>query len=242
MNWPLSLLVGFLSGIAGLFSAGWVTSLHGGWHQVSNREGSLGYLIVFMALLGGAACFVAGLVVARTVAAGAEPGFGKALGIALGLVVGVTGLAIGLSRLTADIPPTRDGQDLVLEVEFRLPVGAASPKDHPGDPRCELGVVSGGTRVTSRRGRLDVEAAREEDGRWIVPATFDLYTSSRDRTIEAAFGDEEVGRFLLPLPGKPGPEHETWSSWKPEPRAGDPVWPETKPSFRFRVVKVAPNS
>lgn len=242
MSWPLSILVGFFSGIAGLFATGWATSLHGGWHQLSNREGSLGYLIVFMALLGGVAFFVAGLVIARVVAAGTEPGFGKALACALGAVVGIIGLAIGLSRLTADIPPTIDGQDLVLEVEFRLPAGATSPKDHPGAPRCELGVISGGTRVNSQWGKLEVEAAREEEGRWIVPASFDLYTSSRERTIEASLGEEVIGRFFLPLPGRPGPEHEKWSSWKPEPRAGDPVWPETKPSFRFRVVKSVPAS
>lgn len=47
--------------------------------------------------------------------------------------------------------------------------------------------------MTSRWGKLDVDSAREEGGRWIVPATFDLYTSSRDRTIEAKLGDEEIG-------------------------------------------------
>lgn len=69
----------------GTLFRGWVTSLHGGWHQVFEPRGQSRYLIVLIALLGGAV-FIAGLVVARTVAAGAEPGFGKALGIAIGLV------------------------------------------------------------------------------------------------------------------------------------------------------------
>lgn len=237
MNWPLSILVGFLSGIAGLFSAGWVASLHGGWHQVSNREGSLGYFIVFMALLGGAAFFIAGLVIARILASSGDAGFAKTLGLALAFVVGITGAAMGLSRITADIPPTRDGRDLVLEVEFRLPEGAVSPREMSGDPRCELGVISGGVRRSSQWGRLRPDLAREEEGRWIVPATFDLYTSSPDRIIDATIGEVEIGRFMVAMPSRPGAEFETWSPWKPQPREGDPVWPPTKPSFRFRVVK-----
>ncbi len=237
MNWPLSILVGFLSGIAGLFSAGWAASLHGGWHQVSTREGNLGYFIILMALLGGIAFFIAGLVIARILAAGGEAGFVKTLGLALALVVVITGAAMGLSRVTADIPPTREGRGLVLEVEFRLPEGAVSPGELAGDPRCELGVVSGGVRRSSQWGRLRPDLAREEEGRWIVPATFDLYTSSPDRIIDASIGEVDLGKFLVPMPSRPGAEFETWSSWKPQPREGDPVWPPTKPSFRFRVVK-----
>lgn len=235
MNWGLSILAALLSGTAGLFAAGWVTSLHAGWHQLPNREGSVGYLVVFMALLGGIAAFIAGLVAARVVAAGADAGFLKAAGCGLGLVAASTGLILLASRLTADIPPTIDGRTLVLEVELRLPAGAVPPREREGSPRFELGSVVGGTRRAFVHGTLHPDRAREEDGRWIVPASAELFTSRGQRVIEARLGEECLGRFLVPLPGHPGKEHETWSEWTPRPRPGDPPWPETEPSFRFRV-------
>lgn len=238
MNWGLSILSAILCGIAGLFAAGWVTSLHAGWHQLPNREGAVGYLIVFMALIGGVVAFIAGLVVARMVAAGSDPGFLKALGFGLGLVVGLLGLILLVSRITADIPPTLDGRPLVLEVELRLPAGAASPMGREESPRFELGSVSGGTRRAAVYGTLHLEQLREEGGRWIVPASAELFTSRGQRTIEAHVGEECLGRFFVPLPAHPGKDHESWSDWTPHPRPGDPPWPESEPSFRFRVRPV----
>jgi hypothetical protein len=241
MNWGLSILVALLSGTAGLFASGWVTSLHAGWHQLPNREGAVGYLIVFMALLGGVAAFVAGLVIARMVAAGSDPGFFKAAGSALGLVAGLAGLVLVVSRLTADIPPTIEGRPLVLEIELRLPVGAVPPREREGSPRFELGSVVGGTRRDSVYGTLHLDRAREEGGRWILPASAELFTSRGQRSIEAHLGDECLGRFLVPLPAHPGKEHEAWSDWMPHPRPGDPPWPDTEPSFRHRV-RISGNS
>jgi len=235
MNWGLSILAALLSGTAGLFAAGWAASLHAGWHQLPNREGSVGYFIVFTALLGGIAAFVAGLLIARIVAAGADAGFLKAAGCGLGLVAASTGLILLASRLTADIPPTIDGRPLVLEVDLRLPAGAVPPREREGSPRFELGAVVGGTRRDSVPGTLRLDRAREEEGRWIVPAAADLFTSRGQRIVEAYLGEECLGRFFVPLPGHPGKDHEAWSGWTPHPRPGDPPWPETEPSFRFRV-------
>ncbi len=235
MNWFLSIFAAFIAGLAGLFASGWAASLHAGWHQMSNREGAVGYFVIFMALLGGFVSFVGGLVIARVVAGGAEPGFFKAAGCGLGFVAAVTLVAILASRLSADIPPTLDGKELVLEVEFRLPAGAAAPTQETGPPSFELGAVSGGTMRDSRGGTLRVGDAREEEGRWIVPATVELFSSRGQRSIEGRLGDAVLGRFFVPLPGRPGPEHLEWSGWLPQPRPGDPPWPDTEPSFRFRV-------
>ncbi len=131
--------------------------------------------------------------------------------------------------------PTIEGRPLVLEIELRLPVGAVPPREREGSPRFELGSVVGGTRRDSVYGTLHLDRAREEGGRWILPASAELFTSRGQRSIEAHLGEECLGRFLVPLPAHPGKEHETWSDWMPHPRPGDPPWPDTEPSFRHRV-------
>jgi hypothetical protein len=127
MNWFLSLFITLLSGLAALFATGWAASLHASWHQLPNREGAVGYLVIFAALIGGVASFIAGLIIARVVATGTDPGFFNAFVWGLGLVVVLTGLFLLVSRASADIPPTLGGHELLLEVEFRLPVGFSPP-------------------------------------------------------------------------------------------------------------------
>jgi len=238
MSWFFSILVATLTGVAGLFASGWVTSLHADWHRLPNREGSVGYLVVFMALLGGIAFFVAGLLLSRWVAAGEAPGFFKALLWGLGSVAACTGLALLVSRLSADIPPTLDGRELFLEVEILLPVGREAPVvTDVSTTRVGLGSVSGGTRRAYQTGPLFLEKARQENGRWILPGEVELFTSRGQRSLEFHAGEECLGRFFVPLPGRPGVEFENWSGWFPQPRPGDPPWPETQASFRFRLRK-----
>ncbi len=235
MNWFLSFVSAGLAGIAGLIASGWVASLHAGWHQMSNREGAVGYFVVLMALLGGLVSFIAGLIVARSVAGSADPGFWKAVGGGLGLVAVATFLILLLSRITADIPPKLDGKELILEVEFRLPEGAAKPVAEPGTSSFELQSVSSGVLRDSEYGQIFPEQAREEEGRFVVPARAHVYTSRGQRAITASIGEAVIGRFMVPLPGKPGPESLEWSDWLPQPRPGESAWPATESSFRFRV-------
>ncbi|MBP7951612.1 MAG: class I SAM-dependent methyltransferase [Verrucomicrobiales bacterium] len=39
---------------------------------------------------------------------------------------------------------------------------------------------------------------------------------------------------------RPGVAHEQWSEWLPQPRAGEPPWPESKAAYRFRVQRILP--
>lgn len=235
MNGFVSFLAAALAGLAGLFLSGWIASLHAGWHQMSNREGAVGYFIILMALVGGVISLVAGIFVARSVNHHPDPGFLKAAGGGLACVVAAGTLVLLLSRVTADIPPMIDGKELVLEVELRLPAGAALPAGGNEAARFELQSVSGGVMRDSQYGRLWLDKVREEEGRIIVPASASLYTRRGERAIEARVGEAVLGRFLVPLPGKPGAEFFEWSEWMPRPRPGDKPWPESEPSFRFRI-------
>ena len=108
MTWLHSILIAILSGTLGLFCGGFVMAGCARWHHISNLNGKAGFAIIGVALLGGIAAFVIGLVTARVLAAGASPGFIKALGTAAGIVVGVAAISAGLGWLTGNPSPRSD--------------------------------------------------------------------------------------------------------------------------------------
>ena len=241
MNWPLSLLIALITGVVGLLLSGFTANACVDWYHISSREGAAGIFVIGLALLGGIASGVVGLIIARVVAAGTDPGFGKALAVSLGLVLGIGGLVALACHGLADIPPTLEGEELRLEVEIRLPVDQkTSPKELKGEPHFELGSVVNQTRRASRTGELKVAQSRLEDGRWVLPGEVLLFTSRGQRSLDARIGDEALAGFLVPLPAHPGQEHEQWSDWGPRPPSGSPPWPDTQPSYRFRVQRIPP--
>jgi hypothetical protein len=239
MSWPASLAVALLTGVLGLVAAGYVMSLCVRWYRISSFEGGSGYAVIGVALVGGVAGTVLGLVVARMVAGEGFSGFLKAFGVAGGLALALAAVAAWIARSLADVPPTIDGRELELDVEIRLPVDVkSSPAAGSGESWTELHSVSGGTVRKSVRGDLRPAEARLEDGRWIVPGSVRLFTTRGKRSLGIHLHGEALTGYLLPLPAEPGPEHEEWSPWGPRPPAPNPPWPDTKPSYRFRVRKV----
>jgi hypothetical protein len=105
MNWPASFLISFLSGVLGLFAGAAVGLLFVKWHRVSGFEGGSGYFMISIALLGGLASLVIGLLIARLGAADASRGFFRTLATAWGSVLGIALFAIVLCRLGADAAP-----------------------------------------------------------------------------------------------------------------------------------------
>lgn len=97
MSWPLSIFVGLLTGALGLLSAGIVANACATWYRMSNFEGASGYFVVGMALLGGIAGVIAGIVISRIVAAGPAPGFLRGLGISWAFVLIVSGVVAALA-------------------------------------------------------------------------------------------------------------------------------------------------
>lgn len=234
MRWFICFLVAALAGLVGLLSAGFVAAGYAQWYHVSTREGAAGFFVIEMAILGGLAAFVWGWVVALR----ASPSrFWRAFGGSAGLVLIAAGLAALGFYLCADFPPKLEGAELRLEVEIRLPAGESRPT---GETEFTLGSVVNGVRRASRRGAWKLDQARQEDGRWIVPAEAFLFTSRGLRVITAEQGERMVAGFSVPLPARPGLAYQQWSDWLPRPPAGNPPWPDSKPSFRFRVQPIPP--
>lgn len=241
MSGFLSFVAACLAGLVGLFASGWAASLHAGWHQMSNREGAVGFFVIFIALIGGVVAFLLGLIVARTVASAPDPTFWKAAGSGIAAVAALVALAIGLSRLTADLPPTLDGKELVLEVEFRLAEGAPRPDLASGSAAFELRSVVNGVAANWERGSFSPpDEIREEEGRLILPARVPLFSRRGLRMIDGKVGEQVIGRFVVPLPSKPEQKDLEWSEWMPQARAGEAPWPTTETSYRYRVQPVPP--
>ena len=243
MGWFASWVVAAISGVLGLVAAGFVANLCADWYRVSGFEGKAGYVVLSSALIGGLAGAAVGLVTARVVAAMIAAGFLTALGISLAIIV-VCASAVALAAWTfADIPPRIAGQELMLEIELRLPRGETTPPgDIPGAASFALGSVVDHVRRAAGTGNLQLDAARLDDGRWIIPVSVFLFTARGQRSIDVQLGGKRAGGFIVPLPARPGSEFLQWSDWGPrEDPAGQP-WPETAASYRFRVVRIAPPS
>lgn len=233
MNWPLSFLIAAITGVIGLIAAGLITIAYQDWYHVSIRDAGAGFAVIIIALLGGVAAFIFGLIVARFVG----PGFGKALGCSAGIVLGIAGLLALRFYLGADFPPTIGGERLMLEFEIQLPVGHARPS---GEMQFGIRTSAKRTRFAAEAGEMKWSEARLENDRWILPAEVSLFTSRGHLTMNATVGGADIGEFAVPLPRRPGKADEQWSGWFPQPPPGEPPWPESKSSFRFRVRRIPP--
>lgn len=236
MSWLSSFFVAALSGVLGLFVAGLVTAACIEWFNVSSREGASGYLLVAMALVGGLAAFLLGLVLSRVVAAQPEPGFLKALGFSSGAVVALGVVAVGIAWLSADFAPKIDGRNLELAIEVRAPRDFSLPQK-PDEYGAYAAVRLPGTRRYQPPGNLDLEHARQEDGRWIVTAVVPLYTSASRKVMDVRFSKDTDLTFGLPLASHPGRNDLEWSKWVESGWAvgtAEPP-PEKKFNLRYKV-------
>lgn len=242
MNWLLTTLTGLLTGVVGLFSVGFLGSLCVDWYRVSPREGGAGYFVIALALLGAVVGFILGLVTTYFVAPDHTGlGFLKTLGSSAGVVVTLTGTAMLLCWMLADIPPTVDGRELRLEVELRLPPGEALPViTEQAKNNFEMARVSNHRRASSWCGEYDFAKARETSGRWIIPASVFFFTRRGMRVIEIQMEGRPMEGFGLSLPANPGTRFTEWSDWLPRMIAKDQPWPDTKLSYRFRVRPIVP--
>jgi hypothetical protein len=235
MGWLASLAVAAVTGVTTMLVAGWAATLVVEWYRISSFEGQSGYFVVAMAFLGLLGGLLVGVVTARMLA-GDEPGALRALGLAHLLALGPVVLVSGTAWLLADIPPRLDGEELHLAVEFQWPEGTG-PAGAPDSAGwfVRLGAASGRTVRASREGPLWREDARLENGRWVVPGAVEIFTR-RGRRLLAVTPPEVIGSgFIVPLPGRPGPQFREWSEWLPRVTAPDSA-PAGGFRYRFRVV------
>ncbi len=239
MSWLSSIGVAIITGLIGMVVSGFLATLAVDWYRISSFEGGSGYFVVGLALVGLIAGAVIGIIASRLVGAGADPRFLKALGAGVG-TVGLLGLAIGGgARLLADIPPTIDGQPLLLAVELQWPASdSTDPASYPGFGFTRLGTAAGRVVRASETGPLFVDLARREAGRWIVPGVTSIFTSRGTRILDVGIGDSLLGGFIINLPGSPGPKQREWSEWYPHAKPGAPPLPDGF-RYRFRVILVS---
>ena len=240
MTWLVSIFVAIISGALSLLLSGLIANACVSWYQISSREGQSGFFVVFIAIGGGIAGSVLGLVAARMVAGKYGPGFGYELLGALSVVLLTAGLSALICRMLADIPPMIDGRELNLEVEFRFPdsIRSEKPPTADGDWLFTFASDSGQTRRKYCSGTIQTTEARFEKGQWIVPTQVELFTARGIRSVTLSQRDAtEVMSFLLPLPAKPSAKFEQWSDWLPLQQANGQPWPSDKMSCRFRVQK-----
>jgi hypothetical protein len=242
MSWPASIFSALLTGLLALFVGGVIAAMAVDWYHISGREGESGYFVAGIAILSFGAGVLIGLIAARMVAAGAHPGFLRALGISLGMVIGVGALSLGLTRALADVPPEIGGEPLLLAVEVRWPEGQKEAPKAEGKDEPSLGLHSipyfSHTVRASEYGPLWMEDAHQVEGRWVVPGAVSVFTSRGTRMLTVNTGGKNTPGFEVRLPAFPRKKNLEWSGWEPDFRPGVKVPPDLV-SFRYRVQKVS---
>jgi hypothetical protein len=236
MSWTSSFFVGVLTGVVGLIVGSLVAGLAASWYRVPSFEAQSAAFVVSVAILAGFIGFLIGIITSRVMS---HPGFLRALGNANGILLGLIAVAGVVARLLADVPPTIDGEQLMLAVEIRWPAGQKeSPAALPGEPELELGSitrVSHTPRATSR-GPLWTTDAHLVDGRWVAPGAVDIFTTRGRLSIVAMLDSNSNHGFILPLSGAPSKKDMQWTEWYPHARPGDPPLADGF-QYRYRVRK-----
>lgn len=241
MSWWTTIFIALLTGPFGLVCAGVVAGISMKWYSISDAAGR-GYFVAYTAFFGGIASGIVAIIVSRIVAGWEEPGFFKGLGWSCLAVLTLSLLALLLSRGNAHVPPRIAGKNLMLEIEMRLPAADATPPaEREGTPAFTLGCVIRHVQRKSREGAVHLDRVRQEDGRWIIPASVFPFTTRGLRTITMQLGGKSAGGFIVPLPGRPRLRHSEWSDWGPRGTRSRP-WPDTESSFRFRVTGIVPEN
>jgi hypothetical protein len=240
MHWIAYLLISLPIAVLGLLGGGFIGDACVRWYRVSSFEGGSGYFVIGLALLGAVVGLITGLVTAGVLAPQNGAGYLKTFATSVGVLAGLAALITALCWSLADIPPEIDGRPLTLEVELRLPTGTTNPPTKgTGESSMALYSLVNHTGRKHESGSLRPQDARLENGRWIVPGEVALFTMRGKRSLDFKLNGETVMGFLVPLPARPGRKFLEWSDWLPRPPAPHPAWPDTKPSYRFRVQKIA---
>jgi hypothetical protein len=248
MNWLLSFVIAFLTGVAGLFGTAFLTTFLIRWFRISSFEGGSGYYAVAVSILGGIAGLFVGLICARVVAAQPNPGFLKALGVSLGTALAIILVVALICRLCADIAPRIGGKSLKLLLEIQAPSSLALPlsADDANSAYASIELRYGGKSRSG--GSIDLHPTRRIDGRRLFTASFPLQTSARAKLVRVFLNRENNLLFDLPLPSKPTKQHCDWSEWAPAlsenstngSSASTPQTPGSGFLLRYRVAIIEP--
>jgi hypothetical protein len=239
MSWPSSFGVAFLTAIVGLVECGLLAGLTASWYRIPSFEAQSAAYVASIAILGMVGSFIIGLVASRVIAGGPDPSFLKALGISNGVLLGLLVIIGGVARVLADIPPTINGEQLMLAVEIRWPEAhKESPALLPGEPTLLLGSITrmSHTQRATSHGPLWTSDAHLVDGRWVAPGAVDIFTTRGRLSIVAMLDSTNNHGFIIPLSGAPGKKDMQWTEWYPHARRGAPPLADGF-QYRYRVQK-----
>jgi hypothetical protein len=239
MSWSSSIFVGILTAIVGLVASALVASLAASWYRVPSFEAQSAAFVASLAILGLIVGLAIGVITSRVVGASGAGGFFKTLGSANAILLGIVALVGVTARLLADVPPTLDGETLMLAVEVRWPEGhATSPASIPGEPTVTLGSVTraGHVQRASSTGPLWTSDAHLVGGRWVAPGAVDIFTTRGRLVLSVQLDSSANFGFLLPMSGSPGRKDLEWTEWMPRARPGEPGLPNGF-TYRYRVQK-----
>lgn len=206
-----SFATALLSALAGGGAAAYIADRCIEWFHISGFEGKSGYFFVLCGLVGIIGGFIIGLVAARTTPSWIA-GLGRGLGVttAFGLIV------LGLCRLSGDVPPQLDGEEMNLLMELRYPASAPiEPAEYGGNHVSLFGIDATGRRSSHQLwDELDLDQTRTEGDAKITPAAIFLDSRPAKRLAYLYIANKVVAEFELPIPAKPSAEHQEWSEWK----------------------------
>lgn len=231
MTWLASIGVGLLSGVVGCVVAFLLCLLAIEWYQIPQREGAAAFMAVAIALLVFILSLILGIICARHSAAAPEPSFLHAWGRACAFIAAAGLVALTLIWLFADLPPKWAGRRLELAVELRAPLGFAIPQlKYTSDGYVTIIRLPDGD---SRNGSLlQLDQARVETDRIIIPAVVSLDTSARQKLLNVRLGTGFEASIPLAFGSKPGEKDQAWTEWLP---AADTAF-----QLRYRVQKEPP--
>lgn len=232
MSWLSSLGVGVVTAIVGALVGGWIATLAVTWQKIPSREGNSGYFVFYLAIVAALGGLIIGLVVSRLLAHGGPVPMLRAMALATVLHLALIGTIGSITRLLSHVPPTFEGEELLLAVELSWPDAQASRVPSGDDPPHIALAIDGATQPSdSRGGMLWPDDARRENGRYIVPGVVEVWTERKARMLSVNTGTRgtDVATVQVPLPRRPGSAQRAWSEWLP---AG-----ANDLQYRFRVVK-----
>lgn len=235
MAWLPTILLGLLIGLAAGAYGGVVADAAVPWLRISAREGGSGMFVALMILLGFVGGSILGMVLCRLTGGPGLPGVARGFGIGLAGVLGVITLLGGLAWLSREVEPLIGGKPLDVAVEIRLAEGEARPVAAEGG--YSYVSMHSGPQRSGRAGPLDIEAARLEDGRWIIPGSVPIHISVDDRVVGVVLLGGGTRFFTVNVPARPARVDGDWSSWR-EPDASSAAPPPAGAGFelRYRVV------
>ena len=238
-RWPVALLVGLITGIAGAVLAVPVSDWAMEAHHVSTMEGgracaAVGIFAPLAFLVG----FATGFVVSLRIKRAGFAGYLICQGISLAIIIAIVFAVSGLGYATADHPPLIDGKNLALEIEVRVPAKGRSIQELQAADFDVALIVSTSDRHYSY---LRWSEATKSDEFITVPAWAPLKSRNAGREITAALKGENPQIFSVmrhASPKKIDDEwSECWSEWTPPKQRfdGSKPTPEDQYLARYRV-------